>query len=128
MENIFVRWDPLDDIPETLNCEGIHDDYEGFRILLKDAGGSGAVLRIKFDFLRSYRKSDEGDLLKTISNNRHIGKSTLFLVENSSYVNWFHEETIGIHLNRVIKHYAIYTSNDCIDVLSDAEPIVEWLN
>lgn len=127
MESIYKNWEPLENIPRILNCEGIHDDYEGFRILLRENDRS-PVLRIMFDAVRSYRKSDEGDLLRTIASINDPGRSSLFIVDNSSWVEWFHEETYDIHKDRDIKHFAIYTPDDCIDVLSEFEPKVEWLN
>jgi hypothetical protein len=127
MENIYKKWEPLKDIPRRLYCEGIHDDYEGFRILLRENDRS-PVLRIMFDTVRSYRKSDEGDLLRTIASINDPSRSSLFIVDNSSWVKWFHEETYDIHKDRDIKHFAIYTPDDCIDVLSEFEPKVEWLN
>lgn len=127
MENIYKKWQPLKDIPRVLYCEGIHDDYEGFRILLRENDRS-PILRIMFDAVRSYRKSDEGDLLRTIASISDPGRSSLFTVENSSWVKWFHEETYDIHKDRDIKHFAIYTPDDCVDALSEFEPKVEWLN
>jgi hypothetical protein len=127
MENIYKNWKPLKDIPRTLHCEGIHDDYEGFRILLRENDHS-PVLRIMFDAVRFYKKSDEGDLLRTIASINDPGRSSLFIVDNSSWVKFFHEETYNIHQDRDIKHFAIYTPDDCIDVLSEFEPKVEWLD
>ena len=126
MKNIYNIWKPFEDIPRTLYCEGIHDDHEGFRILLRENECS-PVLRIMFDAVRSYRNSDEGDLLRTVASINDPGRSSLFKVDNSSWVEWFHEETFDIHKDREIKHFAIYTPNDCIDVLSVFEPKVEWL-
>lgn len=128
IEDEYKKWEPLINIPTILYCEGIHDDCEGFRILLSEESNARYILRIKFDFVRIFRKADEGDLMRTIAARPAIGESTLFLVENSSLIKWFHDETFSIHTKRNIKHFAIYTPNDCIDVLSDVDPIVEWLN
>lgn len=127
MENIYKNWEPLVNIPRILHCEGLHDDYEGFRILLRKDNYS-PVLRILFPTTRFYKKSDEGDLLRTIASINDPGRSTLFMVENSSWVKWFHEETFDVFKDKDIKHFAIYTPDDCIDVLSEFEPKVEWLN
>lgn len=128
MDDIYKNWEPLKDIPRILYCEGIHDDYEGFRILLTGEDERSPMLRIKFDAVRFYKNSDEGDLLRTIASINNPGRSSLFLVENSSWIKWFHEETCDIHKNKNFKHFAIYTPNDCIDVISEFDPTVEWLN
>lgn len=122
----FTKWIPISGIPDTLYLEGLHDDYEGFRLLLKGAGEQQRTLRISFDPVLSYRYVDEGDLLKTLSN--EIGEGTLHLVTNSSFISWFTEESADIHDSESIIHYAIYTPTDCLDILSAHPPIVEWLN
>lgn len=127
-KNIYSKWEPIEDIPARLSCEGLHHDYEGFRILLKGPGPDSATFRIIFDPTLAYRNIDEGDLLKTIHEMPDPGIFSLFTVDSSTWLKWFHEESYGIHKDENIVHYAIYTVNDCIDVLSAFEPTVEWLN
>ncbi len=44
---------------------------------------------------------------------------------NSRYLEWFHEETYGIHKKQAqeIIHYAFVTPNDVVDVLAEYSPI-----
>lgn len=128
MKNKYLKWNPLEGIPSHLSCEGIYDDYEGFRILLKGDETTAAMLRITFDAASAYRNIDEGDLLRTITAVKDTGKSSLYTVENSSWIEWFREESLGKHSKTRFIHYAIYTENDCIDVITEFEPEVEWLN
>ncbi len=120
------KWIPMDDIPAVLYLEGLHDDYEGFRILLRGAAPIGKMLRIAFDPAFSYRRIDEGDLLqrmKAVCN----PSWPLLLVSNSEYLAWFHRESLDRYQGVDIKHYLILTSNDCVEVLSSFPPKVEWL-
>jgi hypothetical protein len=71
---------------------------------------------------------DEGDLLDLLSSNGAFGKSTFLTVSNSEYLAWFHRISVNIRKNENVIHYAIYTPNDCVDVLSAYPPSVEWLN
>lgn len=123
----FEKWIPIDNLAGTLYLEAIHDDYEGFRLLLKGGAEQDKVLRITFDPALSYRNTDEGDLLKTI-NTQNFGGWSLYVVSNSDYLRWFSEESHGVHEGEDIIHYAIYTPNDCLDILSSYPPKVEWLN
>jgi hypothetical protein len=123
----FEKWIPIDNLVEPLYLEAVHDDHEGFRLLLKGSSDQDKVLRITFDPALSYRNTDEGDLLKTI-NGQDFGGWSLYIVSNSGYLKWFSEESHGIHEDEDIIHYAIYTPNDCLDVLSAYPPKVEWLN
>ncbi len=123
----FKKWMPIDNLVETLYLEAVHDDYEGFRLLLKGDGEENKVLRNTFDPALSYRNTDEGELLKTI-NEQNFGGWSLYVANDSDYLKWFSEESHGTHEGEDIIHYAIYTPNDCLDVLSAYPPKVEWLN
>lgn len=124
----YKKWEPVKDIPSSLLCEGLHDDYEGFRVLLKGSGDKACTFRIVFGTALAYRNIDEGDLQKTLHSIVCTEPCSLFIVENSTWLKWFQEESYGIHDDEEIIHYAIYTENDCIDILSAYPPVVEWLN
>ena len=113
----------------TYNIEAIHDDYEGFRILIRSNNLTDKILRITFSNHLSYRNTDESFLLKLWG---HIDKETLgktfYLVSNSTYIDFFNESTENLYKEWKIIHYAIYTTSDCIDILSDQPPIIEWLS
>lgn len=126
-KDLYTVWRPVEGVPARLYCEAIHDDYEGFRILLRGEDANSSVLRITFDPALAYRNIDEGNLLRTLVKVDNIRESSLFTVENSTWIEWFREESDGIYEGREIVHYAIYTPNDCIDVLAEFDPLVEWL-
>ena len=124
--NIYHEWIPMENIPSRLYCEGLYDDYEGFRVLLKGEETNSRQFQICFESVLAYRNIDEGDRLRTLHELPMERKVPLFIVEESSFIRWFHEESCDIHRNRDVKHYAIYTSNDCIDVISSQVPLVAW--
>lgn len=126
-KNIYQKWTPLEDLPELLYCEGLHDDYEGFRILLRGEDVSSSMLRLVFDMPLAYRNLDEGSLLRTLSRVDFKGKWSLFTVKSSTWLEWFHEESNNLYSHDAVIHYAIFTPNDCIDVLTITEPVIEWL-
>jgi len=127
--NIYEQWKPIDGLPEVLYVEGLHDDYEGVRILLKGEQEDGKMLVIKFDPALSYRNTDEGD--------RHIlarehpevrGTWSLFKAEQSEFIDWFNRENQNIRNDLNIVHYLIVTESDVIDILAGFPPKVEWLD
>ncbi len=124
--NILIPWKPIYGIEKKMYIEAIHDDYEGFRILLKGEKPESILLRITFNDHLGYRNTDEGNLIKIWNPEKPLG--IFFIVENSSYINYFHEMTLNIYKDWKIIHYAIYSPVDCIDILSSVPPIVEWLN
>ncbi len=122
----FKRWTPINELQDDFYLEGLYDDYEGFRILLRGEEKQNKILKITFDPALSYRNTDEGDLLRTIG--KGLGDWSLFIVEGSEYLDWFNKESHDIYQSKNITHYAIYTQNDCIDILSAYHPKVEWLD
>ncbi|ERN39810.1 hypothetical protein KR51_00037220 [Rubidibacter lacunae KORDI 51-2] len=51
-----------------------------------------------------------------------------FIIEDSDYLAWFELTSQGIYENKVVNHYAIYTLNDCLDILSAYPPQVQWIH
>mmetsp|Transcript_7221 Transcript_7221/g.9363 ORF Transcript_7221/g.9363 Transcript_7221/m.9363 type:complete len:125 (+) Transcript_7221:142-516(+) len=120
------RWVPLNNLPQALYLEALYDDYEGFRLVLKGEDSSSRPLRITFEDVLSYRNTDEGALLETLSN-FNFGGWSLFTSQTSNYIDWFVSESGGIYDENDIVHYFVYTPNDCVDILSIAPPRVELL-
>ena len=122
----FNAWNPVPDLPEEFFIEANYDDYEGFRVLCRGREPDDRMFRIQCDYMRSYRVTEEGSFLKYERNEvKPLRTYGLFLIENSEYLDWFKIADQGI--NGDVKHYAIYCPNQCIDILSKREPIVEWL-
>jgi hypothetical protein len=128
-KNIYKKWEPINNIPDELYLEGLYDDYEGFRLLLKGDNVRSKMMRIKFDSVLLYRNIDEGDLILYPRVNEQSNQKLwcLYIVSESDLLSWFHSVSQNIHEAKKLIHYAIYTPNDCIDIITDLEPNVEWL-
>ena len=122
----YIKWEPIENIPKTLYLEGLHDDYEGFRLLLRN-DKTGGMLRLTFDSHLSYRNTDEGDLLKTGQVAQGFTKWPLHTVEESRFLKWFHDESLNIHVDDNPIHIAVITPNDFVDIIAISLPKVEWL-
>ena len=127
----IIKWNPLQNSNiQRWFCEGVHDDYEGFRILLKGEGKS-PTFRILFETKLLYQNRDESDLF-LINDNSVIGRfefpHPFYILKNSTVTENFNIES-GYKYDKInIKHFAIYTCNDCIDVLTKFDPVVKQLN
>ena len=107
-------------------CEALHDDNEGFRIILEHESGKGPLLKVTFGKFLAYRNIDESNRLKLWNEHKDIAeKHTFYEVENSIWVKWFVNENKGKYESSEIKHYMILTSQDVIEVLSYDEPQIE---
>lgn len=86
-------------------------------------------LSITFDCYLAYRKLDEGDALVTleeVSRRCELGKS-FYVVDDSSFVDWFVSQTYEARSPDDLDHYAVHTINDVIDVISPAPPSLVFL-
>lgn len=128
----YIQWSPLSDLPSRVICERIHDDYDGFRIVLSEQSDLGSskhgsrLLEITFDPAIAYRNIDESYRLRTFS--EHDDRTgSFFVVKNSKWIAWLNEESCGMYQDQAITHYAFFTLNECIDVLSEFEPVAVWI-
>ncbi|MBW9309383.1 hypothetical protein FA039_11300 [Escherichia coli] len=82
-------------------------------------------VKLSFDWIHSFRVTDEGDLLG-MSGIHGINQTGIYRVVNSAYFAWFTMQSCEIYKNNVIEHYVIATSNDVIDVLSTVSPQIQY--
>lgn len=82
------------------------------------------TFKLLFDWIHSFRLTDEGDLLKMQDEQQGNMVTGIYSVENSSYLKWFNEQSADVHSTGDIVHYFIVTTNEVIDVLSSEEPLV----
>lgn len=142
-----MKWKPIDRIPQTLNLIGLKygfdqkHGFDGLTVNLQGENSNSSILTIHFDVdcLFGLRIIDEGDLLKggydideaVIDMKKEKDswhKWSLFTVENSRYLEWFHEQSVGVRRKIEMTHYLIKTPDDVIDVLSVKKvlPTVTW--
>ena len=129
--NEWEKWIPLESIPACLYKESLLDDGDSLRIILSDET-EGQKYSFLFDGLvLSYRNSDEGSRLRTLEHlHQHYahleyGNWTLFKMKNSSYLEWFAQESLERYEGIVeVEHYVFLTSNDVIEVLSADSPTI----
>ena len=124
----YIEWKPVENIPDRLYCEAIHDDAEGLRILLRGDDPTSPTLRLHFESVIGYRNINESYRLRTWGEVDMANSSPLLTVENSVWLQWLIAEAGGVLEITDVTHYAVFTLEDCIDIASEFAPIVEWLN
>jgi len=123
----YTPWPEAIGLSEKLYLQGLLDTYEGFRLLLEDKDGNGAVFRVGFDSHLAYRNIDEGDRLRSLGAVCDARPAIIYLVEDSEWLKWFKEENQGKYGGDNLFHWAIITPNDWVDVISIEPPKVEEL-
>jgi hypothetical protein len=127
--NQIEKWEPIPNLPPKLYLEGLYDDYQGFKLLLKGEDSSGRLLKIEFTSRLGYRNIDETYRLKTLNNHPILTSQwPLFVSKNDDFTKWIETESTGT-VDPLVSYnnYIICTPNDIVEVVSDQEPIVEWL-
>ena len=98
-------------------------------MVLKGADPDARMLRLKFDSVVGYRNVTESYRHRTWSNMQTgVVLPTLRIVENSGWVDWLVDESSGLLRATDLTHYAIHSVEDCIDIVTEFEPEVAWLN
>lgn len=82
------------------------------------------MIKVVFDWVHSFRVTDEGDLLKMLDELNGQMTTGIYIVGESNYLSWFNEQSFSIHDDESINHYLIVTGDDVIDVLSSVSPMI----
>lgn len=123
----YRAWNPIEGIPHDLWVEAIHDDVEGLRFLLRGKDPTSPTLRLVFESVIGYRNINESFRIRTWASVSDIKSlPSLMTVENSKWLRWLVEEAGGVLRPELLIHYAIYTPEDCVDVITQFPPTVDW--
>lgn len=126
-EERFERWEPIDGLQAKMYLDAMHDDREGFRLILKAVDPKLRELRILFDAPLCYRGTQEKYLLRAIYEGNSIYPWPIFIVRNSRYVRWFYTQATSA-IDQDGRHYHIAAMDQIVDVLSERPPIISWLS
>lgn len=125
---VYRAWQPAIDTPAELFFEELREDVDALYIFLKSNDDRRFCLQ--FEAPVAYRSTDESFRVRTWRTinegvERNEGdRQTLLIVENSLWVAWLREESGGVLDDARLVHYAIFTDNDCIEVVTEFPPAV----
>lgn len=124
MTNSISKWQPIDGNTEEMFVKSLQDNCDGLKIFLHNIAET-LNISIAFTEPLSYRNTDESYLLK-LWDSLEEGelKGSFYIYKKSAFIDNFNDMTHGIYKDLEIKHYAIYTDSDCIDILSVKEPLI----
>ncbi|OCJ04199.1 hypothetical protein A6U87_15235 [Rhizobium sp. AC44/96] len=102
---------------------------------LSDKGGvltlsllnADEAIDVRFDAYYAYRKIDEGDapkLLSDVASSSQLGK-TFYRGADSEFIRWFREQGLGKSDDVEVHHVVIILVDDVIEILTPALPVVE---
>jgi len=118
-------------LPSELDFVSIFYDKNGYRIRVSEfAVASPDIYEIYFGTgLLAQRSMDEGSYLSMAwtvdETDGPVGP--VVLVDNSDFLGWFHEQSRGVYSKEEVKHVAVLTQNEWIEVLCLKPPEVSLL-
>jgi len=120
----IVRWEPTPGLPRVLNPNSIAQDFGkngGLHITLVEPHTDGKAFRIDFVRALAFRSANESFRLKILESLRNELPWPTFNVEDSEWVQWFHEQTFGAYRDWPVQHF-LFVGEDVIEVLSTEAP------
>jgi hypothetical protein len=107
--------------------EAIHDDWEGFRVLVTpDSTIVERPVRISFDPI-AYRNSDERNRTRTWMSEGYKGTGSFWVISNSEFIAQLVRDSSEVLDAADLTHFAIFTTTDCLDVVVEFAPTAERL-
>ena len=94
-------------------------------VLLLSVEPHRRLLRILFEAPIAFRSIGESYRLKTWTQ-AEGSLLGLHLVQGSMWVQWLREESGGVLAETSLTHFAVITADDCVDVVTEFAPIVQW--
>jgi hypothetical protein len=83
---------------------------------------------IRFEFIfetpLAVRITQEGSLMSYWNTGIEVKNYNVFVAADTEFLNWLEYSSSGVHLANQTKHYAIFTDDICIEILSKVAPLV----
>lgn len=122
----YLKWFPIEDIPFPLDIEELRKNDHGLSILLNSEDHTDKFIHIRFSDYEALREMGEEFKTRFWHEVDIEEDYPLFIVKNSEWLEWFHLQSDGNFRDLDIQHYAIWTTENWIDILSSHRPHVQW--
>jgi len=131
MVNKISPWiiDKLSNNKNEFFIDEITDNNEGLTVKASDNKGLKVEIIWSHEELVSYRNTNASYFLYGLGQltERLQLRKNFYIIQNSEYVKfieeWGYPETIDITGELI--HFAIYTSEDCLDIIATYNPIIK---
>lgn len=83
------------------------------------------MIQITFDFIYSFRITDEGDLLKMLD--EYEGELVIgaYVTQEGELLKWFQAQSYNIHASEELNLYIFVTQNEIVEVISNQAPKIK---
>lgn len=121
----FRDWTPADNFPRKVFVESVTDNRDGLHVVL-GTHRHAKKMHLTFESYIAYRNMNETNRLRTWSQVDMRNHSSFMTINNSTWIDWLVNESEGLLELINLVHYAIYTDDDCIDVVAPSSPVAGW--
>lgn len=90
-------------------------------LLASDTGGN---LDLSFETPLAIRITQEGSLMDYWNGGFIVQRHNVFVATNSQFLDWLEHSSSGVHSVGRVKHFAVFTDDVCVEVLSTDDPVV----
>ena len=119
----LLKWEPFPGLPRNLDTPSLTNDYDdGFRLILAEPRADGRAFKVVFEQPLAFRSANERYRLKLIEPINSELPWPTFKVEHSTWVEWFHDQSLGIYRDWAVGHF-IFMGEEVIEVLSVRQPL-----
>jgi hypothetical protein len=129
MQEKWIIWDSqIENFPDKIYLDNLTDNKDGLVLNFSNEDGDKTIKIIFEDSVMSYRNNDESYMLRTINyvsevyGSSFMKKNSIFIVENSPYIEWFNSESYDIYKDYDLRHFVFMTPNDIVEVISTYPP------
>lgn len=134
MKEKWSLWQPIPKISKEYNLESYSTDYDyGLKFIVTDDTNKKISITLE-GYICSYRITNESFFMETLLflkgnyGEDFYVNNKFFIIENSEYLEWIKKQVDPIAFEYYnFKHYCIFLHNEIIDIISDYEPEVKYL-
>ena len=126
-KDLYVHWHNGYAGDRNIRVFKLCDDDSGLTIDLGNSPES-ITAQLVFENVYAYRNLDESFRARLFRRYQDGLPNLFYRVTGSTLLQWFHEESMNIYDDKTITHYAIVTTADCIDVLTDCAPALHLIS
>jgi len=126
MSEKYIKWYPIKEVPFPLDLDELCRNRNGLYIILDSEDHPNKSLNIHFSECEALREIDDEFKSKFWHDVDIEEDFSLFIIENSEWLESFHAESENHYRELSLQHYAIWTTENWIDILSSSKPIVKW--
>lgn len=80
-----------------------------------------------FEAPLAIRITQEGSLMEYWNSGFAAKEHGVFVAKSSQFMEWLEHSSSGVHSADQVKHFAVFSDDVCVEVLSSIEPIVHRL-